>query len=71
MNTVGDTSVEDTWSNGGFKLSFKINFVDGDIDGWTVVMGLNYKVVDISVSVPISIHINFHITSNVNDAPIL
>ena len=70
VNTVSDFTVDNTWTTGGFTLSFKINFVDGDSDGWTVVMGLKYKVVRMSVSFLILININFDITSWINNGTI-
>ena len=50
VNTVIGGSVEDTWGGGGFELRFQVNLTDGVKGGWAVVMGLNYMVDTMRVS---------------------
>ena len=39
-----------TWIGGGYELKFDINFIDGASGGWTVMLGLNYRIRTINVS---------------------
>ena len=52
------TEVAGLYVYGGvFDFTIKINFVDGDSDGWTIMIGLNFDAHFIIVSLLILMHV--------------